>query len=88
LFVPYALDNRDEYAATAKKPYEKWGFHFESIHQADDPVKAVLSAEAIFIGGGNTFRLLKGIDFSAEFKTLWSRWKSGILVEKATIVYP
>jgi len=66
LFVPYALDNRDEYAATAKKPYEQWGFQFESIHQAQDPVEAVKNAEAIFIGGGNTFRLLKGYLFETQ----------------------
>ncbi|CAH1983679.1 unnamed protein product [Acanthoscelides obtectus] len=34
------------------------GFHIASIH-TQDPQKAIQEAEAIFIGGGNTFRLLK-----------------------------
>ena len=61
LFVPYALHDRDEYAAAAKKPFETWGFQFSSIHQSEDPVATVKAAEAIFVGGGNTFRLLKGL---------------------------
>ena len=35
------------------------GLAVESIHQASLPIKAVEQAEAIFIGGGNTFRLLR-----------------------------
>jgi peptidase E len=31
LFVPYALTDRDEYAAAAKKPFEDWGFIFEVL---------------------------------------------------------
>jgi dipeptidase E len=57
--VPYALGNRDEYATTARKPFEAWGFEFSSIHESEDPVGSVKAADAIFIGGGNTFRLLK-----------------------------
>jgi dipeptidase E len=34
---------------------------FQSIHQSANPVESVKSADAIFIGGGNTFRLLKGL---------------------------
>jgi dipeptidase E len=34
------------------------GFGVDSIHEAQDPVAAVEAAEALFIGGGNTFRLL------------------------------
>lgn len=35
------------------------GFESSSIHHAKDPVKAVTEAQALFVGGGNGFRLLK-----------------------------
>ena len=34
------------------------GYELVGIHKASDPVPAMLEAEAIFMGGGNTFRLL------------------------------
>lgn len=59
LFVPYALHDRDAYAATAKTRFTKMGYELASIHTAKDPKRAFAETEAIFIGGGNTFRLLK-----------------------------
>ena len=61
LFVPYALFNRDKYAATAQQRFEKMGYALTSVHTAADPVQAVNETDAIFIGGGNTFRLLKAL---------------------------
>jgi dipeptidase E len=61
LFVPYALHDRDAYAAKARTRFEAMGLDLDSIHEAEDPLKAVDHAEAIFIGGGNTFRLLKAL---------------------------
>src|SRR4051812_23946127 len=58
LFVPYALQDRDGYAAVARQKFEAMGLVLDSIHEASDPKRAVENAEAIFIGGGNTFRLL------------------------------
>lgn len=37
------------------------GYELRSIHQASDPVAAVEEAEALFVGGGNTFQLLKAL---------------------------
>ena len=59
LFVPYALADRDGYAALAASAFEDFGFALDAIHHAHDPVEAVEHAEAIFVGGGNSFRLLK-----------------------------
>jgi dipeptidase E len=61
LFIHYALNDRDAYANSARERFEKMGYGLESIHTASHALKAVNDAEAIFIGGGNTFRLLKGL---------------------------
>ncbi len=61
LFVPYALFDRDAYASRARRRFAQIGVELDSIHEAPDPVRAVEQAEAIFIGGGNTFRLLKAM---------------------------
>lgn len=61
LFVPYALHDRDAYFAQARARFERLGYELDSIHPTTEPAKAVREAEAIFIGGGNTFRLLKAL---------------------------
>lgn len=59
LFVPFALYDRDAYASTARERFQKMGYDLSSVHSASDPVQAITETEAIFVGGGNTFRLLK-----------------------------
>uniref|UniRef100_A0A4W5K9S7 dipeptidase E n=2 Tax=Hucho hucho TaxID=62062 RepID=A0A4W5K9S7_9TELE len=59
LFIPYALCDRDGYAKIARDKFNSLGYEVDSIHEASDPVEAVRKAQGIFIGGGNTFRLLK-----------------------------
>ena len=62
MFVPYALRNRDGYAARVRARFARMGFEVDSIHEAADaPAAAVARAQAIFIGGGNTFRLLDAL---------------------------
>jgi dipeptidase E len=61
LFVPYALYDRDAYSAMARKRFKAMGYEMDSLHTARDVKEAVNDAEAIFIGGGNTFRLLKSL---------------------------
>src|SRR5450755_1422272 len=59
LFVPYALHDHDAYANRMRSRFARIGIDVASIHSAPDPVKAVAAAPAIFVGGGNTFRLLR-----------------------------
>ena len=64
LFIPYARPSgmtHEEYTKVAKERFEKMGFKLTGIHKYDSPKLAVKSAEAIFIGGGNTFVLLNGL---------------------------
>lgn len=60
LFVPFALYDRDAYAASASERFKRMGYELTSVHdRVVDPFQAVAETDAIFIGGGNTFRLLK-----------------------------
>src|SRR5215510_14010069 len=59
LFVPYALYDRDAYTATARDRFHKMGYELTSVHATTNPPEAIENTAALFIGGGNTFRLLK-----------------------------
>ncbi len=61
LFVPFALFDRDAYAAKTRTRFNAMGYELDSIHEVTDQPRAVKDAAAIFIGGGNTFRLLKAL---------------------------
>ena len=62
VFVPYAVADRDEYAAKTRARFESLGFAVDSVHDVrDGPVRAIENAEALFIGGGNTFRLVDAL---------------------------
>jgi dipeptidase E len=59
LFVPFAAADYDAYYQKAKARFNSMGFECESLHLSSNPRSSILSAEACFIGGGNTFLLLK-----------------------------
>ena len=54
------------------------GIELDSIHEADDPKRAVEHAQAMFIGGGNTFRLLKTLYELDLLDTMRQRAESGM----------
>jgi len=61
LFIPFALFDRDAYTSMAGERFQKMGYDLNSIHTVADMKHAVNDAESVFIGGGNTFRLLKAL---------------------------
>jgi dipeptidase E len=61
LFVPYALFDRKAYGLQARARFETMGFRLDSVDEAPEPQDAVRRAGAVFIGGGNTFRLLDAL---------------------------
>jgi dipeptidase E len=78
LFVPYALHNRGGYAARARARFAQMGLGLDSIHDAADPVAAILRAEAMFVGGGNTFRLLDTLWRGQLVEPIRARVRSGL----------
>ena len=64
VFVPYARPggiSHDAYTAHAKSAFGKLDIEVQGLHEFDDPKEAVANAEALFVGGGNTFVLLNRI---------------------------
>lgn len=80
LFIPYARPGgitHDEYTETARERFEKMDIKLTGIHEYDSPKDAVKSAEAIFIGGGNTFVLLDGLYKSGILDEIRNKAKNG-----------
>ena len=63
LFIPYAgvTISFDDYETRVRERFEEVGHMITSIHHATEPVRAIREAEAIVVGGGNTFQLIKMI---------------------------
>ncbi|MEP6809470.1 MAG: dipeptidase PepE [Chthoniobacterales bacterium] len=59
LFVPFALHDHVGYSASARMAFRALGFELDGLHEAREAKESIARAEAIFVGGGNTFRLLQ-----------------------------
>src|ERR1700722_936485 len=58
LFVPFAGFDHDAYVRAVVERGLHADYELDGIHTHPDPVAAVRHAEGLFVGGGNTFRLL------------------------------
>lgn len=61
LFVPWALDDHDGYLRAMREGGFDAGYKLEGIHEHADAVRAVEEAEALYVGGGNSFRLVEAL---------------------------
>lgn len=81
LFIPYArpgVISHKDYTEKVKEAMELWGVQVTGIHEHDNAVKAVEEAEAVFIGGGNTFLLLKSLYANKIIEPLQKRVTKGM----------
>ena len=80
LFVPFATVVRtyDEYAARVRRNFRQMGYEVESIHESSDARVSVERADAIAVGGGNTFHLLRGLYEAGVVEGLRARVERGV----------
>jgi len=78
LFVPFALHDRAAYAAKARARFLSEGIEVEALTADESGRRSVESAEAVFVGGGNTFRLLKTLQDAALLEPLRARARAGL----------
>lgn len=77
LFIPYALRDFSGYVEQVRKRFRPLGIAIVSIHELINPTDAILDADGIFTGGGNTFRLLKTLNEYNLIGTLKSKINDG-----------
>ena len=61
LFIPFALNNHDEYEEIVAGRFRDQNIKVNSVHRYKDYIGAINDSTVIFIGGGNTFRLLDNL---------------------------
>lgn len=77
-FVPYARADHDGYASQIREALAALGVGVTGVHESGDPVTALGEAEAVFVGGGNTFRLLRTLQRNGLVGTLRERVRAGM----------
>ena len=78
LFVPYALHDHDGYITILSDKGINAGYTLDGIHRYDDPRQAVRDAQAMFIGGGNSFRLLHHLYEKDLLEVIRERVRTGM----------
>ena len=78
LFFPFALHDLNGYAAKARERFGAMGYAIESAHSVPDAREAVSRTDAFFIGGGNTFRLLKALQDLDLIESIRRRVREGV----------
>lgn len=78
LFVPFALHDRDAYGELARRRFAEMEIDLEPIHSAADAGRALDMAGGVFVGGGNTFRLLRELQERHLLEPLRDRVEEGM----------
>ncbi len=86
-FVPYAGVNLsdesmeasyDIYEKRVAEVYAELGFELESVHHSSNPVEMIKNAEAVAVGGGNTFHLVAKMHETGIMKAIKERAENGM----------
>ena len=80
LFIPYAsvIMPYDEFTANVGVVLADLGYDVHSLHRTADPRRAIAEAEAIVVGGGNTFQLLNRLYEQDLLSVIQERVAAGV----------
>ena len=77
-FVPFALRDHAAYSAKARERFARAGIDVRAVTADAAGAAALEDAEAVFVGGGNTFRLLDGLQRTGILEVLRRRVSAGM----------
>lgn len=80
VFIPYAAVrfSYDEYEEKVEGRFSELGHHVTGIHHFTDPIKAIEEAEAIVIGGGNTWKLVHELHSKGLIEAIRKKVAAGV----------
>jgi dipeptidase E len=81
LFIPYARPSGisyDAYSSNVQRAFDKLQITIKGIHEFDNPKQAIMNAQGIFTGGGNTFELVNQLYKNDVLDVLKSALENGI----------
>jgi dipeptidase E len=78
VFVPFALNDHDAYTQVVSQRLRAMDMEVRGIHEFDDGAAAIASAEAVYVGGGNTFRLLRELRLRKLLEPIRDRVLAGM----------
>lgn len=79
IFIPYAAVtfSFEDYEEKVNARFAEIGHHVTSIHRFINPVEAIENADAIVVGGGNTWQLVKMLQEKGLMKVIRKKVKKG-----------
>lgn len=79
LFIPYAAVafSYDEYETKVNQRFQEIGHSVLSIHHFANPLQAVAEAQAIVVGGGNTWKLVRSMRDRGLLASIAQKVKNG-----------
>ena len=78
LFLPFANSDMDRYTRTMQDALEPLGVRVQGAHALEDFAEGLSRAEAVFVGGGNSFRLLRALQRRGALAPLRARVLGGM----------
>src|SRR5690348_10180263 len=78
LFVPFAARDHDGYSQIMTQALAPLSIQVIGAHRVADPLGAVADCDAVFVGGGNSFRLLRALQDTGLGAAIAGRARSGL----------